>query len=252
MEAALGLARLQFEEAQHQRARQAEQRGAEGGGHALERALDALLQLGEHGDRVAAGDLQPADGVGHRADGLEQAPEGAEQAEEDQQADQVAREVAAFIEARGDAVEHGARGGRRHPQPVLAFAQHGGERRQQVQRVGVERRRAFLTVLEAAQPFDLGPQRDDLADDDDDADHQHAHNNAVQDRRVHEHAQQVLVQHVAEPGDGRQEQQHADEIGERTAHQALRPDGARPLTCWAPGCRRSRHRPRSCRPRCVT
>ena len=180
------------------------------------------LSLANICDGVAAGDLQAGDGVGHGADGLEQAPEGAEQAEEDQQADQVARELAPLVEAGGDAVEHRARDRRRQPEPVLALAQHGRQRRQQVERVGVERRRAFLAMLEAAQPLHLGPQRDDLAHDEEDADHQHAHDHAVQDRRVHEHAQQVLVQHVGEPRHGRQEQQHADEIGKRTAHAVRR------------------------------
>ena len=77
----------------------------------------------------------------------------------------------------------------------------------------LERRRAFLAMLEAAQPAHLRPQRDHLAHDEEDADHQHGHDHAVQDRRVHEYAQQVVVEQVGEPDDGRQEQQHADEIG---------------------------------------
>ncbi len=168
---------------------------------------------------VAAGDLQPTDGVGHGADRLEQAPEGAEQAEEDQQADQVAREVAPFVEAGGDAVEHRARGawptaaGRSWRSPSMVAS-------------GASRFSAWVSsggapcsrCWKRRSHLHLGPQRDDLAHDEEDADHQHRHDHAVQDRRVQEHAQQVDVQHVGEPGDGRQEQQHADEIGERTAH----------------------------------
>jgi hypothetical protein len=71
VEATLRLARLQFEEAEHQRAGQAEQRSAEGRRHALERTLDAALELGEHLHRVAGVDLQAVDRVGDRADGLQ-------------------------------------------------------------------------------------------------------------------------------------------------------------------------------------
>ena len=49
---------------------------------------------------------------------------------------------------------------------------------------------------------------------------------AVEDRRVVEHPQQVLVQHAAEPRHHRQEQQHADEVGQRAAHAISRLGGA--------------------------
>jgi hypothetical protein len=226
MEAALCLAGLQFQEAQDQRAGETEQGGAERRCHALERTVDAGLEPGEHLHRVAARDLQAVDGVGNGADGFQQAPEGTEQAEEDQQPDQIAREFAPLVETGRDAVEQGARGGRREPEMVLLFAQHGGHRRQQVDRVGLEQGRTLFTVLEAAQPPHFGPQRDDLAHDEEDADHEHAHDHAVQDRRVQEHAQQILVQQVGETRDGCQEQQHADQIGQGIAHAFSRRRGA--------------------------
>ncbi len=72
VEAALCLAGLKFEEAEDERSGQAEQRRAEGGRHALERAFDSLLQLGEDLDGVASGHLHADDGVGDGADRLQQ------------------------------------------------------------------------------------------------------------------------------------------------------------------------------------
>jgi len=168
--------------------RTSEQRGAERRRHALQRAVDAGFEFGKHLHRIAARNLQAVDGVGDRTNGLQQPPEGAEQPEEDQQPDQVARELATLVEAGCDAVEQGARGRGRQPEIVLPFAQHGSHRRQQVDRMGLEQGRPLFAMLEAAQPPHLGPQRDDLAHDEEDADQQHAHDDAVQDRRAQEHA----------------------------------------------------------------
>ena len=57
---------------------------------------------------VRAG-LHAVDDAADRVDRLEQAPERAEQAEEHQQADQIAVELAALVEARADRIEDGAR-----------------------------------------------------------------------------------------------------------------------------------------------
>ena len=55
-------------------------------------------------------------------DRFEQAPEGAEQAEEDQQAGEIAQDLAAFVEARREGIEHGAlvEGGEALDRPVNA------------------------------------------------------------------------------------------------------------------------------------
>ena len=172
---------------QHQRTGQAEQRGAERRRHALERTFDAALQLGEHRHGVARRRLQAVDGIGHGADRLQQAPERAEQAEEDQQADQIARQLAPLVEPRGDAVEQGAGRRRREAELVLAFAQHRCHRRQQVDPVGRRHWRIRLAVLKAAQPAHFGPQQNDLAEDEEDADRKHAQNHRVEVGRVHEH-----------------------------------------------------------------
>ena len=52
VEAAVRVARLQLQEAQHQRAAEAQQRGREGRAHAAQRRGEAVLQLVEHGDAV--------------------------------------------------------------------------------------------------------------------------------------------------------------------------------------------------------
>ncbi|HYL70917.1 MAG TPA: flagellar motor protein MotA [Candidatus Dormibacteraeota bacterium] len=101
------------------------------------------------------------------------------------------------------------------------LAQHGGEWRQQVDMVGARRRGAFLAMDVAAQPLHLGPQDQHLTENEEDAKHQHADDHRVEDRRVVEHPEQVLVQHPADRADHCQEQQHADQIGQRVAHVAI-------------------------------
>ena len=98
VEPAVGVAGLQLQEAQHERAGEAEQRRRERRSHALQRRGQAGLQVGEHGDVVGGAGVERADGLADRLDGLEQAPEGAEQAEEHQQADHIAAGVARLIE----------------------------------------------------------------------------------------------------------------------------------------------------------
>ena len=85
VEAILRLARLEIEEAQHERAGEAEHRGGKGGRHAGKRTGQAAFQLVENGVDVAAADAHALDHIGNGAHRLEQAPEGAEQAEEDHQ-----------------------------------------------------------------------------------------------------------------------------------------------------------------------
>ena len=48
VEAAVGVAGLQFQEAEHQRAAEAQQRGREGGAHAAQGRGQSVLQLVEH------------------------------------------------------------------------------------------------------------------------------------------------------------------------------------------------------------
>ena len=114
--------------------------------------------------------------------------------------------------------------------------------------------RSFLAMDVAAQPLHLGPQDQHLAEDKEDAEHQHAHDHRVEDRRVVEHPEQVLVQHPADPRHHRQEQQHANQVGQGVAHAISRRGGA--VTGRAPARRRVRRRRRRGwrrrrRPRCA-
>eukprot|EP00657_Telonema_sp_P-1_P005337 TRINITY_DN22616_c0_g1_i1.p1 TRINITY_DN22616_c0_g1~~TRINITY_DN22616_c0_g1_i1.p1 ORF type:complete len:134 (-),score=64.74 TRINITY_DN22616_c0_g1_i1:66-467(-) len=93
-------------------------------------------------------DTQATDHITDRADRLQQAPEGAEQAEEDQQADDVARDVPTFRQPGIDAVEQGAQGHGGQADPVVpAFAQHGRDRGEQGS-VSYTHLRAHETVLD--------------------------------------------------------------------------------------------------------
>ena len=80
------------------------------------------------------------------------------------------------------------------------------------------RRRVGLAMLVAAHPLHFGPQQDDLAENEEDAEQQHAQDHAVEDRCVAEHAQEVLVQREGEARHGGEEHQHANEVGKGTAH----------------------------------
>ena len=113
-----------------------------------------------------------------RAHGFDQAPEGAEQAEKDQQAGQVARQVARFVETVGDRVENAAHHLRRHRHPAGALAQDGSHRRQEDRRA-VDRD-AGIGEPEPVHPRDFAEQPDHLAEGENDADRQHAEDQAVE------------------------------------------------------------------------
>ena len=103
VEAVLGMAGEELEQAYDERAGEAEQRGAEGGAHAAELALEAAHQRVEAGHGAAAllrGER--ADGVDDGGDDGGETVEGAEQAEEDEKRDDVAGEVALLLDAGGD------------------------------------------------------------------------------------------------------------------------------------------------------
>ena len=69
---------------------------------------EAVLQIVEHDARRPRRRCIDLDHAADRADRLQQAPEGAEQAEKDQQADEIAGDLARFVEARADRIEDGA------------------------------------------------------------------------------------------------------------------------------------------------
>ena len=179
VEAPLRVAGLQIEEAQDQRAGEAEHRAGEGRAHALERAGQAFLQLIEQHHALAGIGVERADGGADRGHRLQQAPERAEQAEKDEQADQIARRLALLVEAGGDGVEqraHRAGGQRQMPGAVV---QHGGHRREQRRR-GLVGGDAGIGDAEIVDPVDLGIEPQHLAERIDDADHQHADDQRIQ------------------------------------------------------------------------
>lgn len=202
VEAILRMTRLQVEEAHHQRSRQAEQRGREAGGHAAERCIELGLERLEHGDRIGA-DAEVADDLADRADGGEQAPEGAEQTEEDQQPDEVARQVALLFEADLYAVQDGARGGRRKMGlAAAAVREHARHRGEQHGLKAAGRGAAGLGLLEEAfDPQDLALQTPHLAQIHHDADREHEQDDAVESRVGDEGVLELRHEHRRENRD---------------------------------------------------
>ena len=120
-------------------------------------------------------------------DGLDQAPERAEQAEEDEQAGQVARHVARLVEPGGDRIEDAAHDLRRDRHAADAVAEDRRHRRQQHRRP-VDRE-AGIGEPEAVDPGDFGEQPDHLPERQQDADQQHADDQAVEAGIGHEGVQ---------------------------------------------------------------
>src|SRR5262245_51262131 len=93
VKAVLRLPRLEVEEAEHQRAREAEERRRERDAHAAERSGKSALQILENRAGVPA-HLQRLNNLADRTHGFEQPPEGAEQAEEDEEPGEIPGDVA--------------------------------------------------------------------------------------------------------------------------------------------------------------
>ena len=210
-EAVLRLACLQLEIAQQQRTREAEQRSAEGRAHAGKRFFQPGLELAEQGGDVAAGvSRQGANCLRHAADGAQQTPERAEQTQEHHQADEVARDIAAFIQARADAVEDGAQGRGGKAEPAGAFAHHGRHRCQQARCRIV--RGAELVALQPLDPVDFGIEPQHLPEDVAHADQQHDEDAAVERGVVQERRINRPGQHPGKRNHGDQSDRHPQKI----------------------------------------
>ena len=159
VEAVLRLPRLQIEEAEDQRAGEAEQRGGERNAHAGDRRRQAALEIVEHRRRVGAG-LHAVDDAADRMHGLQQAPERAEQAEKHQQADEIAVEFAPLVEPGADRIED--RAGRRGRKPARAGAgvQHRRHRGEQQRRA--RRRASAAGVDQRIHPADFAEKPEHL------------------------------------------------------------------------------------------
>ena len=178
VEAILRLPRLQIEEAEDQRAGEAEQRGGERHAHAGDRRRQAALEIVEHGGGVGAA-LHRIDDAADRVDGLEQAPERAEQAEKHQQPDQVAVELAPFVETVADRIEDGARGVGRQ----AALARPGvDQRRHRPEQARLDDSRRRPRRRQRIDPADFAEQPKHLAEGEQRADPEHAENQAVEAR----------------------------------------------------------------------
>ncbi len=178
VEAVLGLARLQVEEAEDQRAGEAEQRRRERDAHAAERSGQPFLQRIEQRAGVAA-DLEPVDHLADRADRLDQAPEGAEQAEEHEQAGHVARDIAGFIQAGRDRIQQMPHGLLRDRHPPGALAAENGCHRGQQRRAALDRE-AGIGDAEIVDPGHFRIEPDHLAERQDDADQEHRADQGVE------------------------------------------------------------------------
>src|SRR5690606_25264082 len=151
-----------------------------GGAHAAQRAVKPGLEVCEDGGRVSAADIQPLDRAGDRTDGGEQTPEGAEKAEKDMKADHVTRDFALLIKARAQRIED-----RTHRKCVelhlaLACTKHGGHRREKARRWWHDKAR--ISAAEIIDPAHFRPEPDDLPQRIENAENEHAQNEAVQPR----------------------------------------------------------------------
>jgi hypothetical protein len=137
VEAVLGAAGLEVEEAQHQRAGEAEQRGREGRAHAGQRRGEAELERVEAPRRVApptssdwmVSPIEPI--VCSRPQKVPSRPR------KTSKPDQIARDVAALVEARGDGIEDRAhRGGRQRHRGRAAEQRLHRRQQHRIARVG--------------------------------------------------------------------------------------------------------------------
>ena len=206
----MGVARLQLQEAQHQRAGETQQRGRERRAHAAQRRGEAVLQLVEHGDAVGRLGVERADGLAHRLDGIEQAPEGAEQAEEHQQAHQIAAGVARLVEPGADRIHDRAHGRGRQRQRARAVAQHGRHGRQQDG--AVRDGQARIGDAEGVDPADLGIKPQHLLEAVQDARQQHEADQDVEPRVVEHRVPELAVEDGDQQPDQHQEHEHAPQV----------------------------------------
>ena len=114
----LGVEQLQFQEAQRQRAHQAEQRGRKRGAHAAQRRRQPILELGDQGHGI--GGLlggQAADHVAYPSNRQQQAVERADQTEQHQRPDQIAHQRPLVLAARRQRIQQVGQGRSRVAMP---------------------------------------------------------------------------------------------------------------------------------------
>jgi hypothetical protein len=147
-----------------------------------------------------------------RVHGLDQAPERAEEAEKDQEACEVANELAALVEPGGDRIQKRAGGSERQRRPARRVSDHG---RHGGQQHGGPGERAAVGAADVVHPPDLAKQADHLPAREHDPHEENAADQRVQPRIAEERALQGLEQDEAEKPDKDQEHGHAHEIDAR-------------------------------------
>ena len=211
------MARLQIQEAQHQRAGQTKQGRAEGDAHAVQRSAETPLELLKDCADVAPGQGQSVDDLTHPGERVQQTPEGSQQAQKDQQTGQIAGHVAELVQARADAVQQGVHGQGREAEPLAAAAgQHGRHRDQHGGRFRLGG--GFVPAAKPLDPLDCGYHRDDLPVVGQNSQPEHAQDHAVKDRVGQKGRAQRLKQESADRPYSQQKQGHPDENTGRVFH----------------------------------
>ena len=207
VEAVLRLPRLQIQKTEDQRAGETEQRGCERDAHAGDWLRKATLEVVEHRGRIRPG-LHAVDDAADRMHGLQQAPKRAEQPQKHQKTDEIAVQLAAFVQAGADRVEDcaGRRGGKAARSG--AGVQHGRHRREQNGRsyAGVRSR-----ADERIDPPYLAKQTEHLPVREQRADQKHQNDKPVQPRIGAEGEYDRFVQNQGDEADQDQKRRHPDQ-----------------------------------------
>ncbi len=212
----LRLARLEVEEAEDERTREAEQRGGERDAHAGDRRREAGLKVVEQGRRIDPG-FHAFDHPGDRMDRLEKAPERAKQPKENQKTDEIAAELASLVEPGGDGVQYGAGGDGREAARARARGEH---RRHWREQQGHGNAPPGLRARQRIDPVDFAKEPDYLAEGEQRADRQHAEDQPVETRVGAESERDLLIENENDKSDQREERRHAHQKNTRGREQA--------------------------------
>ena len=159
------------------------------------------LERVEHRAGIARSGVERLDRVADRADGAQQAPEGSKQTEKDQQSGKVARDIAAFVEPRGDRIEHRAHrtGRERHAR---------GARQQRLHRRQQNRFVDLGAGPEGVDPAHLAKQPQGLQEGQDDADDENADDQSIETRVACEGCRYLACEDGGDEGHDGQEDHH--------------------------------------------
>lgn len=157
---------------------------------------------------VTGARIERLDDIADGADGADQAPEGAEQTEKHQQADEITRGITRFVESCCDGIEDGPLRDRGKPD-FAALADQRAHRRKQFWRTADLFDAAGST--KGIEPADFRAQAHRLRKHQNDADGQHAENEAVEPRIGHEGGVRLPIENGRQKADEDQKQNHRPE-----------------------------------------